>query len=96
MIARSAAHQIKYYVLAVSEWFSHGLDPKRSAANTTGNGLPRDRITWKAPKQRPQHVGRQRCGLQFLPYAIYWVHDTNPFDKFGSCCDARINALQVG
>jgi hypothetical protein len=25
MIARSAAYQIKYYVLAVSEWFSHGL-----------------------------------------------------------------------
>src|ERR1700746_3045699 len=25
MIARSAAHQVKYYVLAVSEWFSHGL-----------------------------------------------------------------------
>jgi hypothetical protein len=30
MIARSAAHQIKYYVLAVSEWFSHGLDPYRT------------------------------------------------------------------
>jgi hypothetical protein len=30
MIARSAAHQIKYYVLAVSEWFSHGLDPFRT------------------------------------------------------------------
>jgi hypothetical protein len=29
MIARSSAHQIKYYVLAVSEWVSHGLDPKR-------------------------------------------------------------------
>jgi hypothetical protein len=28
MIAGSAAYQIKYYVLAVSEWFSHGLDPK--------------------------------------------------------------------
>ena len=27
MVARSAAHQIKYYVLAVSEWFSHELDP---------------------------------------------------------------------
>jgi hypothetical protein len=25
MIAGSAAYQIKYYVLAVSEWFSHGL-----------------------------------------------------------------------
>jgi hypothetical protein len=27
MIARSVANQIKYYVLAVSEWFSHGLHP---------------------------------------------------------------------
>ena len=71
-------------------------DTKWSTANTAGNGLSGDRITWKAPKLRSAHVGRQRCGLQFLPYAIHRVHDTNPFDKFGSCWDARINALPVG
>ena len=44
---------------------------------------------------RNMSVGK-RCGLQFLPYAIYRVHDTNPFYKFGSCCDAGIHALPVG
>ena len=29
MIAGSAAYQIKYYVLAVPEWFSHGLGRKQ-------------------------------------------------------------------
>src|ERR1700730_12368137 len=69
---------------------------KRSAAHTAGNGLPGGGITWKAPKQRSQHVGRQRCGLQFLPYAIHRIHGTNPFNKFGSCCHAGILALPMG
>jgi hypothetical protein len=71
-------------------------DSKRSAANTAGNGLPGGGITWKAPKQRSQHVGRQRCGLQFLPYAIHRIHGTDPFNKPGSCCHAGIDALPVG
>jgi cytochrome c peroxidase len=71
-------------------------DTKWPAANTAGNGLPGDRITRKGPKLRSPHVGRQRCGLQFLPHAIHRIYNTNPFDKFGSCCDARIDALPVG
>src|ERR1700730_18939912 len=71
-------------------------DIKWPAANTAGNGLPDGGNTRKPAKLRSPHVGRQRCGLQFLPYAIHRVYDTHPFDKFGSCCDAGINALPVG
>jgi len=35
MIARSAAHQIKYYVLAVSRGFSHGLARHRTFGATS-------------------------------------------------------------
>ena len=49
MIAGSAAYQIKYYVLAVSEWFSHGLDPELTFLTGLAGGPRRRKADDEVP-----------------------------------------------
>jgi hypothetical protein len=62
MIARSAAYQIKYYVLAVSEWFSHGLGRKPTIEHpaATLNGATRRSRTQFAWLGQQLHPFRHR------------------------------------
>ena len=69
MIARSAAYQIKYYVLAVSEWFSHGLGgkptlvPASCASEDVRLRLPADLCRGPECKESAQGGSLSREGI---------------------------------